>query len=346
MIENPLSPLSALCALSGNDYNPRSGETFNALGGLLAPPPFPPAAINTLTRVPPPPPPLSGSLSMRIWYVEHGACAMLHHLKNGVAGRLAMIDSGDRADWKPSAYIRYTLNRPTLDYLFITNADQDHMSDLQGLWDIGLNIPVWHRNPSMSVDTFRRIKEQGGALTGDARRYMQTLATHSLPVAEPFNGYMGGIELSLFWNPYPQFTNINDLSLVVFIKYAGFSILFPGDLEENGWLTLLNNPNFCYELSKTNILVASHHGRENGYCNRVFDFCHPQAVVISDKSIVHDTQQMTQTYRNEVIKYHPDGVYVATTAKRRHVLTTRRDGYIHFEVDFNGNFVITTEYNG
>ena len=351
MVENPLSVLSALSVLSRRDHNPLLGETTNALARWLLPPPPPPSILGGATNalggwIAPPSPALTGSLILRVWDVEHGACAMLHHLKNGVAGRLAMIDSGDTADWKPSAYIRYTLNRPTLDYLFITNADQDHMSDLQGLWNTGLNVPVWHRNPSMSADTFRRIKEQGGALTGDAKRYMQNLATHNFPVAEPFTQYMGGIQSSLFWNSYPQFTNTNDLSLVVFIKYAGFSILFPGDLEEAGWLTLLKNPAFCYELSNTDILVASHHGRENGYCKEVFNFCHPQVVVMSDKSIVHDTQLMAQTYHNEVVKHHPNGIFVTTTGKRRHVLTTRRDGHIQFEVDANGRFVVTTERAG
>jgi hypothetical protein len=59
------------------------------------------------------------------------------------------------------------------------------------------------------------------------------------------------------------------------------------------------------KLANTDILVASHHGRENGYCREVFDYCHPQAVVMSDKSIVHDTQLMAQVYHNAVIKHHP-----------------------------------------
>ena len=130
----------------------------------------------------------------------------------------------------------------------------------------------------------------------------------------------------------------------MFIQYAGFKILFPGDLEVDGWLAMLEQPQFRTELAGVEVLVASHHGRENGYCAEVFDYCRPQVVVMSDKAIVHDTQGMTQTYRNKVIKNHPNGVLVATTNKRRHVLTTRRDGYIQFEVNDQGGFTITTEY--
>jgi hypothetical protein len=55
---------------------------------------------------------------------------------------------------------------------------------------------------------------------------------------------------------------------------------------------------------------------------------------------------MAQVYRNEVMKHHPQGVIVATTGKRRHVLTTRRDGYIHFAVNAQSRFTITTEHAG
>ena len=67
---------------------------------------------------------------------------------------------------------------------------------------------------------------------------------------------------------------------------------------------------------------------------------------MSDKAIVHSTQGMTQTYRQRVIDNWPEGVTVANTMKQRHVLTTRKDGWIQFVVDANGNFTITTEYNG
>jgi hypothetical protein len=43
-----------------------------------------------------------------------------------------MIDSGDTHDWNPAQYITQTLDRNQLDYLFITNADQDHRWISQG----------------------------------------------------------------------------------------------------------------------------------------------------------------------------------------------------------------------
>lgn len=282
---------------------------------------------------------------LRIWDVDHGACTMFHHLRNGVAGKLAMIDSGSGKDWRPSSFIKYGLGRNQLDYLFITNADQDHMSDLDGLWQEGIDVKTLTRNPHPPADDLRKIRAAGG-MSKDIERFLSIHSTYNQPVTEPFNDHMGGITRKMFFNQFPDFTDTNNLSCAVFIEFAGFRILFPGDLEEDGWLALLQRQDFKEELAGVDVLVAAHHGRENGYCDDVFNYCRPRAVVMSDKAIVHDTQGMTQTYRQRVIDNWPSGVKVATTMKDRYVLTTRRDGWIQFVVDECGNFTITTEKLG
>jgi len=282
-------------------------------------------------------------MRLRIWDVEHGACAMVQHVNGQYGGRLAMIDSGSMDEWRPSTYIRHDLVRDRLDYLFITNADQDHMSDLHGLWDAGIAVPVLYRNPSYTGEQMRQIKRQSGPLTNDAERYVSACEQYNQPLAEPFDLHMSGITANLFWNPYPTFTNTNDLSLVIFIKYAGCKFLFPGDLERPGWRALLQRQDFREELKYTDILVASHHGRDSGFCPEVFNHCEPTAVVISDKPIEHETQRMVPDYRAVV---STKGVPVRTTGKRRHVLTTRRDGWIQITVDSTGHYFIDTEYRG
>jgi hypothetical protein len=105
----------------------------------------------------------------------------------------------------------------------------------------------------------------------------------------------------------------------------------------------LERPDFRIHLSGVDVLMASHHGRENGFCDEVFEICHPRAVVISDKPIIHDTQRTGPDYRAIV---RDAGVVVKTTMKRRHILTTRRDGWIQFEVHGDGTFFIETEKQG
>jgi len=290
---------------------------------------------------------MNGLMRLRIWDVEHGACAMLHHVvplpSGDRAGKLAMIDSGCTSDWRPSTFIKHRLGRTMVDYLFITNADQDHMSDLQGLWDEGIDVDTLIRNTSYTGAQLGAIKEQSGPLTSDAQRYVALCNEFRAPTTLPFDENMGGITASIFFNRFPTFTDTNNLSLVIFIKYVNFKILFPGDLEKPGWLALLQQPTFCAELQGTDVLVASHHGRENGFCPEIFDYFTPSCVVISDKAKVHSTQEMVPDYRRFV---RPQGVRVRSTMKNRHVLTTRRDGYIQFDVQDDGIYYVDTEYNG
>lgn len=290
---------------------------------------------------------MPGVMRLRVWDVEHGQCVMLQHAQPALSGGeqfgpLAMIDCGDSDTWSPSAFIRYNLGRTRLDYLFITNADQDHMSDLDGLRRAGVAVDTLIRNPSYTGATMRAIKLGSGPLTGDAEWYVEACDSFTVPTNRPFNQHMNGITCELFHNPFPRFIDTNNLSLAVFIRYGGTTFLFPGDLERDGWLALLERADFRAWLGTVNVLMASHHGRENGFCSEAFEICKPRAVIISDKSIVHDTQR-TPNYRPVV---QDDGVVVRTTGKRRHVLTTRRDGWIQFEVDDSGGFFVDTECQG
>jgi beta-lactamase superfamily II metal-dependent hydrolase len=280
---------------------------------------------------------MSDDMILRVFDVEHGACAML---LSPTGRRLAMIDCGHNVTtrWRPSTYLRQRLNRTSIDYLFITNADQDHMSDLDGLWNFGIEVAALYRNRSPDADCLRRIKEQQGELTDDIKRFIAIHADYTAPLPLPFDAGMDGVTCSTFGNSYPAFTDTNNLSLAIFIKYAGFKILFPGDLEEAGWKKLLENSSFVQELTNTDILIASHHGRWGGFCDDIFDYFTPQAVVISDKPMTYETQETVPDYRAVV---HPNGVVVSNQNKRRHVLTTRRDGDIIFKVSTTG-FTITT----
>jgi beta-lactamase superfamily II metal-dependent hydrolase len=281
----------------------------------------------------------ANKMIVRIFDVEHGACAIFG---STLSNQIGMIDSGDNAttEWHPSSYIRNTLGYSHINQLFITNADQDHISDLDGLVTSGLTIGTFHRNRTIPGAVLRYMKMQGGLLTADMERYLQLDAQYVGAVTQPVNAALNGIYVSEFANSYPSFADTNNLSVAVFVKFGGFKILFPGDLEEDGWTSLLTRPDFRAELVGTTILVASHHGRENGYCEDIFNHFSPSAVVMSDKSIIHDTQEMVSTYRGKVLA---GGVLVGRQNTRRHVLTTRRDGDIWFTVSEDSNFLVNTE---
>lgn len=270
--------------------------------------------------------------ALRIFDVEHGACAMMMGPNNG---RLAMVDSGHNATtgWRPSTFIRRQLQRTTLDYLFVTNADQDHLSDLEGLWRENIAVTTLYRNRSPDAARLRMIKEEQGELTDDIERFLNIHQNYNAPVTLPFDDGMGGATCSVYSNSYPDFADTNNLSLAVFVRYGTFKILFPGDLEVAGWRHLMHNPLFVEELQSTTVLVASHHGRENGWCDEAFEVCRPSVVVISDKPIEHATQECD--YGTIV---SGDGVPVGLSHRR--VLTTRRDGDIIFTIAPSGAFSV------
>ena len=131
-----------------------------------------------------------------------------------------------------------------------------------------------------------------------------------------------GVEFTTFSNRYgSDFDDTNNISLVTFLKCGPHRFIIPGDLEVSGWQALLAGEDFRTELGGVNVFVASHHGRENGYCPEVFEFCQPRVVVFSDSPVQHATQEMASAYASHATGVTFDG-------QMRRVLSTRNDGTI------------------
>ncbi len=267
-------------------------------------------------------------MEIRIFDVAHGFCGLL------IAdnGNIMLFDCGDNQETKfcPSSWLS-AIGCTKIDHLIIQNFDQDHVSDLP---NVLARFPVtrFFRNQTLTAQQLMLLKFDGGPLTtamssavGIHSDYIHTIANPPL---------FPNIDFQTFCNPYPTFTDTNNLSLVSFVFYDGMGVAFTGDLETAGWLELLKNPLFCAYLAKTKIFIASHHGRTTGYCAEVFDHCHPQIILISDKEIVHDTQE--HDYGG-----HASGIIWNGGPDRRYVLSTRKDGMITIKKTVGSGFHIT-----
>ncbi len=84
----------------------------------------------------------------------------------------------------------------------------------------------------------------------------------------------------------------------MFVTNGEFTILFGGDLECAGWRSLFAVPGFREALAATKVYVASHHGRENGCCDELFDYMAPELIIFSDCAKKHGTQETLDWYRN------------------------------------------------
>lgn len=247
--------------------------------------------------------------------VGHGLCISLVHENSNVM----LWDCGHNDSNRPSDFLRRA-GIQRVDRFFVTNYDEDHISDLVDV-RANLHLPTLHRNRSISAEQLRALKLQGGPISPAMESMLDMIRTYTAGPPEPPPPFPG-VEFSTFCNSFgPQFQDTNNISLVTFLKFGAHRFIIPGDLEEAGWQALIARADFQAELREVNVFVASHHGRESGYCRDVFDLCRPRVIVFSDSPIVHATQETANAYAS-----HAAGVQF--NGQTRRVLSTRSDGSI------------------
>ena len=224
-----------------------------------------------------------------IFDVGHGSCTGIT-CPNGTR---ITIDCGCRLEppWFPSVAFRGS----PIDLLAIVNLDEDHVGDLAYLWR-DVSIRSIFSNPTVNAGALAAMKRVGGM--GRGVQMMHGILEHFGPGLVGSMADGGSVRAWAYFNQYGvDFTDTNNLSLAVFIRYGSFTILFAGDLETAGWRALLRQPGFIADLSSTTVFVTSHHGRENGCCDEVFQFCRPEVFVISDAEHRYASQDTTDWYR-------------------------------------------------
>ena len=257
-------------------------------------------------------------MKFEILDVEHGFSAYAI----GQNGSVIAFDCGHSRWCQPSTYLRqqgiYVIRN-----LVISNYDEDHISDLPSVY-ANFQVESLTRNNSVTPEILRRMKTE--PLSDAMEVLMAMLETYTGSVlAEEF--VVSGIRTTSFHNAYPKFSDTNNLSVLTFMDIGGTSFVLSGDLETDGWLALLENPEVRLLLARAQVFVASHHGRESGYCREVFDWCEPSLVVMSDGPVKYDTQKMAGIYGG-----HATGTYFTKNGNQewRKVVTTRNDGRIYW----------------
>jgi len=257
------------------------------------------------------------AMIINIYDVGHGACAVV----TSPSGRRIMFDCGhdDDRPWWPSLHYA----GKEIEELVISNYDEDHVSDFTELLRL-TKIAYISRNATVSAIDLGRLKMEMGMGNGIGR-LQQWMASVDGKV------FSGGpdhapLKRAYYYNRYSvDFDDENNLSVVTFIEWSDFRIVFSGDLEIAGWKKLLQRPDFVRELQHINVFVASHHGRFDGCCDEVFNICHPQLVIMSDSCKQFETQETNGWYKARCagIRYGNEN---------RYVFTTRNDGDIEIVV--------------
>lgn len=274
-------------------------------------------------------------MQVTIFNVAHGSCAYLvADPHSGTTSNVALFDCGHHeAGFRPSRYLARR-GVTVVEHFIVSHYDQDHLSDLPNLREI-VSIRSLRRNRSLTPDQITQQKALAGPLEPGVRAIIDMARDYNSDVT-PQNRMdwgLAGVELVTFSNPFPRFQDTNNLSLVAFVHHRNVSIVFPGDLETAGWEALLENSAFCDNLAKVDVFVTSHHGRSNGYCERVFDYCAPDIFITSDTMKLYGTQDQRYDHHARGIRWDDGGT--------RRCLTTRCDGHIQLVTKPEGGYHIT-----
>jgi beta-lactamase superfamily II metal-dependent hydrolase len=254
---------------------------------------------------------------LTIFNVGHGFCAYV----TTPGGADILFDCGydDDLQFYPSTYFS-DRNISRIHNLTISHFDQDHICDLENLRE-SIEFESLFRNKSIPVEFLEKQKKEEGGITSAMNSAIQMHSSFTAPLSA-LPDY-GGVQVRRFYNDYPMFTDMNNLSVVTFLEFEGCGIVVPGDLDKPGWKALLKNASFCECLRRTNYFIASHHGRTEGYCEEVFSYCAPSLIILSDKSIIHKSQEHDYTKHASGLPDNGGGT--------RRILTTRSDGHICIE---------------
>lgn len=131
----------------------------------------------------------------------------------------------------------------------------------------------------------------------------------------------------------------NNSSIIYFLEYQGFRILFCGDMEEVGWIWLIkNNQEFKDELSKgVDVIVASHHGHTSGYSQDLMDLIGtPRLAILSKGSETGGETDVDCRYSATASGCSVEGLSVPQNTLLKKTLTTRSNGNIYIDVGSDG----------
>ena len=149
-------------------------------------------------------------MKFQILDVGHGFCALL--IANN--GNIMMFDCGHKSipEFRPSAYLKQ-LGKSSIERLFISNYDEDHISDLPEIRRL-FRIRVLHRNRSIKTSQLRELKKQSGPLSKAMTTFLGMHDQYVYPESVPPPKFPG-VEYNSFHNHYGlDFEDTNSISLV------------------------------------------------------------------------------------------------------------------------------------
>lgn len=273
-------------------------------------------------------------MDLTIWDVQHGSAAYLRT----PTGRHLVFDlgvgalRGNTASFSPLLTLRRS-GVQRLDEVIVTHPHRDHLDDV-------FNFDTLNPHVLRRPRHLREADIRAGNRPEDTEivdKYLEIDRRYSEPIRDaenPESLVNAGMQLAFFHPRACATTNLNNHSIVTFLRYADSTVCLPGDNEAPSWRELLEQEGFQKWLRSTDILVASHHGREAGYCEEVFTYCAPVLVVASDGPSVDSSavSRYSANARGWLVRSRSTG-----RGEQRKVVTTRSDGTVQVSAGFNAD---------
>jgi beta-lactamase superfamily II metal-dependent hydrolase len=291
------------------------------------------------------------SLEIKIWDVKHGSSAIIKTPNNKMIAYDLGVGSNSNNDdtFSPISYLKSKIPNFFLDLIIISHPDRDHIYDILNV-EISSDFRCWER--PKSVDTDVKLSYEAASSDFDKeifKKYLDICNRYNKTTpweAETYNPKVNGnVEIYAYFPILDIEDNRkNNHSIVIVIKYQGFTLLLSGDNEKASWKWLIaNNPeyhgmHFLQAIKDTQVLLAPHHGRESGFSDELLSLLEKnlRIVLISDgpKGSTSVTEKYSLKTKGMIIKKN-------SKLEQRKVVTTRNDGRIKLVIE-NNSLVIST----
>ena len=267
-------------------------------------------------------------LDVRIWDVGHGLSIRMRT----PAGQNHLIDAGANGDFSPAKHIRqhHWRDGDVLNYLVISHPDQDHIQDLPNVVKFLGEPKTLLRNKTLPPEEKYGLcqHEYQKAFRELDEGYNVSTDWSGSPRNPEVNG--GMIVESGYLNWEETGNSKNNSSVVILYLYAGTLFVFPGDIEDTGWISLWDKRGSAFQrlinAASTRVLVAPHHGRSSGYSELMMDVVQPHLCVVSDE---HGKAETDRRFREKPIGMQCNGQltkYFTTKTFGRVQLVAHADG--------------------
>jgi competence protein ComEC len=281
-------------------------------------------------------------MKINFYDVEHGSCT---HIITPNKKHI-LVDVGSKADKSIVSHIKNTYFQSVydggVDGLIITHPHEDHIYDLPELCK-KLTPKILMR----PKDAFDIVPSKDTPLHKEITKCVNDMnKSYNLPVASnenPLNPENnGGVEIEVITAPSSETTknDLNTFSNIVIVRYLGYKFVLTGDNPKSILQKMVDTDkdNIKWKIANATVLLAPHHGRTGEFCKDFFNCVNPILTVVSDKSIVHTTQEETSS----VYKGRGADLY----DRHRYVLTTRNDSTITFNIQSEDNCTVSLNKEG